>query len=291
MRIAGAIACLLLLIPSVGSTGRTSASIRPLLGKYWDTAALLPFRRTAYEYASKGQMLEAAKAYERAYREAMRLGDKRSAIRFMNNAGACRLDLLQYREAMSALLLTRKMAEAAGDDKVARTSTLNLSNLYLQMGDLKAAVEAAQRGLGGLPASEFSISRIHALIQLGLIRSRQGDLPASEKLFQDAIAMAERSGEVPALGRAWNHLGYEYLEHNLLNQAEIALGNAHRILSAKTDSETYLCFPNLGRLYLRKGDLKEASNEKPGERRERSNMLWVGLDWLYYCIKDFKKEL
>src|SRR5258707_1248906 len=111
MRIAGAIACLSLLIPNVGSPGKTNPSVRPLSGKFWDTPALLPYRQTAYEFVRKGQMLAAAKSYETAYREALRLGDKHAAIRFKNNAGACWLDLLEMREAMSALLLTRKMAE------------------------------------------------------------------------------------------------------------------------------------------------------------------------------------
>ena len=252
MRIAGAIACLSLLIPNVGSPGRSHESGRSAPTSYWDTPALLPYRHQAYGYVRKGQLVEAAKAYEQAFQEAMRLGDKHSAVRFMNNVGACRMRLLQMRKAMLALLLTRKIAEEIGFDQVVRASTLNLSELYLHMGDLEAAVQAADRGLEALKPSDLPAYRIQVLLLLGQIRSRRGDMAAAEKLYYDAIALAERSKETAALGLAWNNLGYEYMK-----QAEQAISRAHQIL--RDDPEAELCFPNLAHLYLIKGDLGQSS--------------------------------
>jgi len=258
MRIAGAIACLSLLIPNVGSPRKTPLSPQAELGKYWDTPALLRYRQTGAALVANGHKAEAAKTYERGYQEAVRLGDKRSAIRFMNNVGACRSGMLQYREAMNALLLARKMAMDTGDEGAVKTCSLNLSTLYLQMGDLDAAVQSASRGIEILPPSERSTFRIQNLSQLATVRSRQKNLPAAAQLFREAIALAERAGEYGALGQVWNHFGYEYLEHGMLQQSEAALLKSYQILSSRNDRNTYLVYPNLGRLYLSLGNLAEA---------------------------------
>ncbi len=259
MRIAGAIACLSLLIPIVGSPGRANNSGRTVSSSYWDAAALLPYRQQASEHFRKGQLLAAVKLYEQAYLEAKRLGDKHSAVRFLNNVGASRMRLFQQRESMSALLAARQLAKEIGFDTAVRVSSLNLSHLYLRMDDLDAAEQAANRGLVDLPLSEAPLSRIQALILLAKIRSRRGDIAAFQRLFHEAIAVAERSNEFQALGRAWNHFGYEYLENNDTERAETALQRAHTILTDRNDPETHLCYVNLGRLYLRKGDLNQSS--------------------------------
>ena len=259
MRIAGAIACLSLLIPSIGSRGKSADNGRIAAPSSWDASATLPYRLQASEFVRKGQLLQAVRIYDQAYNEAIRLGDKHSAVRLLNNVGACRMGLFQLRETMSALLAARRLGEEIGFDPAVIVSSLNLSNLYLHLGSLDAAVQAANRGLSGLPSTEAPLTRIQGLILLGKIRSRQKDMAAAEKRFSEAIALAELSKEFSALGTAWNHLGYEYLENGDLQHAEISLLRAHRILADRKDLKTHLCYVNLGRLYLRKGDLVTAS--------------------------------
>jgi CHAT domain-containing protein len=259
MRVAGAIACLSVLIPIVGSPRRSFDPGKFGSPSYWDTNVFLSIRKRAYEHVRSGKTLDAARAYEAAYREAMRLGDKRSAVRFMNSAAACRMALLQIRETMSALLLTKKMSEEIGDKSMLRISTLNLSPIYLQLGDLEAAGFAAGQGLEGLAATELPVSRIQALLLLGLIRFRQADMTASEQQFRNAIALAEQTKEITTLGLAWNYLGYVYLSQNQLREAEDALMRGYRILADRDDPETPLCFINMGRLYRMKGDLNQSS--------------------------------
>ena len=85
----------------------------------------------------------------------------------------------QMRESMATLLVTRKIAEEIGFNQAVRLSTLNLSQIYLQMGDLQAAGQAADRGLEALQLSDLPIYHIQVLLQLGKVRSRQGDMKAS----------------------------------------------------------------------------------------------------------------
>lgn len=259
MRLTGAIVCLSLLIPNVGSPGKSNYPSRADSTNRWDTPALRPFSQKAYKHIISGQMLQAARVYEEGFREALRLGDKHSAVKFMNNVGGCRMGLLQPREAMEALILARTLADEIGFDLSARFSSLNLSQIYLQMGDINAAGQAANRGLNDLPKTTPPITHIQALLQMGLVRFHQKNTADSERLFRKAIALAESSNETQALGRAWNALGHTYLEQNRLQEAEEALRGSYRILSARNDPETDLCFPRLGRLYLRKGELDEAS--------------------------------
>ncbi len=260
MRVAGAIACLSLLLPNVGSPGKTFDSRRLVPASYWDSSELKAYRQRAFEFVRKDQLPEAVKVYKAAYHEALRLGDKRSAATFLNNAGAAQMGWLRMRGTMATLLETRKLAEEIGYTEMVRLSTLNLSHLYLQMDDLPAAVEAANRGLEAMQVSDSPVYRVQVLMQLAKVRARQGQMKECERLMLQAAEIAERSNETRYLGRIWNHLGYEYLEHWQLEEAERALVLAHRILSEAKDQETNLSYPNLAKLYRIKGDLSESSH-------------------------------
>ena len=136
---------------------------------------------------AKGDRRQALSIYEDAAREAE---DKRAfqwAGRFLNNAAGCRLAMFEYRKAIDAFLEAQRLARLAGDATVVFGISINLSSLYLQLGDVKMAIEAASSGLeaaGGRLGPEI---RLQYLMQLGNIEANQRRFDSAIKYYTSAV--------------------------------------------------------------------------------------------------------
>jgi len=205
-----------------------------------------------------GRYLEAAEVFEKARQRASQLGDADSEIHFLNNLGACRVRMFQYRQGMNAYLQARERAQRTGDREMATTLAFNISALYLEMRDLNAALQAAEQGLAGLNDEHTSKYRPKFLVQLARLRARIGDMETAVPAFYQAIEEADRQGDSATQALAWNQLGYELLLRGELAAAESPLLEAFRLRKMTRDRAILLSYRTLSLLRLAQGDLASA---------------------------------
>jgi CHAT domain-containing protein len=205
-----------------------------------------------------GRYLEAAEVFEKARQRASQLGDTESEIHYLNNLGACRVRMFQYRPGMNAYLEARELAQRLGDREMATTLAFNISALYLEMRDLNAALQAVAQGLAGLNDKPTSKYRPKFLVQLARLRARIGDMEAAVPVFYQAIEEADRHGDSATQALAWNQLGYELLLRGELAAAESPLLEAFRLRKMTRDKAILLSYRTLSLLRLAQGDLASA---------------------------------
>ncbi len=244
--------CLLLLLPAVATAERPPAPHSPTPPEIRALAA----RATAL-YAS-GDYIEAAATNRQAYEKSIARGDRSLALRFLNNTGGCWFALASYRKAMSAFLEARELASALGDREMAGALCLNISSLYLQMGEVAGAAEAAREGLAALRTLPKPRYRAQLLTQIARIKAWQGDLEGAIPLFGEAIGTADREGDIPLQAKACNLLGYELLRAGRIEQAEGPLLEAFRLRKLSHDREIDDSYRTVGILRLAQGDLRSA---------------------------------
>ena len=260
----GSSVCLFLILAGVGSVPRTIPSARTKLNSSTPQVARqhpLSLRLTrAYNHLYAGEYLKAILIYEEACPNAEALTQDEWAGRCWNNLASSYFSIFRYREALRAYLEARRCSRAARDWANLANISTNLSSLYVTMGDLPAAAEAAGQGMQALNRQEFPGTRARFLIQLGIVRARQDRMRECAALMGQAIDVAYRENDFAAVAQAWDHLGEEYLLRNELNDSGAALTEAFRIRKLHRLSKLDSAYWNLGRLRLAQGDLGSATN-------------------------------
>jgi CHAT domain-containing protein len=224
-----------------------------------EPAALRGLRDQGYALFHQGRYREAGEVFEQGRREAERQGHTGPAIRFLNNLGGCRVAMFRYREGLSAYLEAKRLAQLAGDREAACGLAVNLSALYMEMGEMNGAVQEAEAGLA-LLGDRRSAYRSKILIHLARLRARTSGVEQAVPLFQQAIDEADSRGDFAAQAQAWNQLGYEWLRSADLVRAERALIEAYRIRILQRDKAILLSYRTLGMLRMAQGDWDAASS-------------------------------
>jgi len=196
---------------------------------------------------------------EQGYRDAREAGELRIAAQFLNGLASCRFALRQYREALQTYLEARKLAEASGDNITAGKADFNISSLYARLGQMDAASEAIGRAMARLSGAERTAQLPKLLTHLADLQAGRGRMPQAVHLYRQGIAAADRAGDQEMYAFAWNDLGYRYLEHKQLPQAEHALLEAYRIRKLYHLRSIESCYRNLGMLRLEQGDARAAA--------------------------------
>ena len=186
-------------------------------------------------------------------------GEPQIAVRFLNNLGGCRFALHQYQEALQTYLEARKLAEASRNNVAAGELDFNISSLYSHLGQIDAATEAIGRATARLSGPERLAQLPKLLTFLATLQADQGRMPQALDLYRRGIAAADRAGDQEMYALAWNDLGYVYLEHEKLPQAEYALLEAYRVRKLNHLRSVESSYRNLGMLRLGQGDLRAAS--------------------------------
>jgi len=204
------------------------------------------------------QYLEAEELFQFVYDGDRKNGDLRHAGRALTGIGACEHGLFRYQKSLHTWLEARQISESVGDRVNLGSVGVNISALFLAMGDLDAAAEAAERALTDAKRGDFADGLTRAQIQLGIVRAKQGRLEEATAAMNQAIVIAEREGNLSTAAEAWDHFGEELLARGRLAMADRALTEAYRLRKvyrlAKLDSSYY----NLGRLRLAQGDAVSA---------------------------------
>ena len=79
-------------------------------------------------------------------------------------------------------------------------------------------------------AGEVPLLRARVLLNLGVVRERQGRTDEAEALYREALHLAEEAGVLEAMGRAWNNLGALFHRQGRREEAEAAYLRALRAL-------------------------------------------------------------
>jgi tetratricopeptide (TPR) repeat protein len=205
-----------------------------------------------------GEYLSAIQLYQEGYEEAKRRGVPRVAVRLLNNLGGAQYRIFRYRDAIQSYLAARELATSLHDQETLGALYMNLSSLYLRMGEIAAAQESAEHGLK-LPSEATSKYRAKLLIQCALIKVRQSEPNQAANLLRDAIETARAQLDMASEAEAWNELGNALMDLGQLPGAERALLEAFR-LRKLTRGDLYFAYESLSRLRVLQGDLRAASD-------------------------------
>jgi CHAT domain-containing protein/tetratricopeptide (TPR) repeat protein len=246
-------AILLGLILPTASSGRRR--LRPIENNqiYTEPPSLLAQRRKGNELFRSGEYLAAVRTFESGLDQARQIEDPRSAMRYLNNLAGTYSALLRYRDAVRAYLEARELATSLEQNELLSTIAVNLSSVYFQMGELNAATEAVAEGLNLKFAGAAKI-RPKLLIQLSLLRLRQGKCDQAVAGFRDAVDAAADQLDIATQAQAWNELGIAYKDCERLPEAERSLLEAYRLRKLTGDQRLLYSYESLAELRLARND-------------------------------------
>lgn len=238
---------------------------------------LLSLRNQTANLVALGRYAEAADLFETGYREAVALHDATEAVHFLNGVGASRFALLEYGQAIDALVRARDLARLIGNQQYLNKASANLCNLYMQIGDLDAARLAAEQGLK-IPNDRNLSNRSQFLLTLGLLASNSGDAKNALEYFRNAVKDAEENGTEYLRFQAWYHYAQELFHSGDLDGAETAALSVYRLGHLETVRELRPAYLLLARIHRARGNMPlalaliERGLAVPARRSDR--LLW-----------------
>lgn len=204
-----------------------------------------------------GSFARSVDLYQAGYARAKADGQKRFALRFLNNLGSAQYQLFRYRQAIKAYWEARELASVLQDRVTLEAICINLSSLYYQLGENDAAMEVIQQGL--LPEnSAHSKFRPKFLIQGALLQSRLNRSEVALDLLRQAIEESRSQLNTSDESQAWNELGNTLLDLGRLPEAEFSLMEAFRLRKLHRDLRLNYTFQSLGRLSSLRGSHSSA---------------------------------
>lgn len=220
-------------------------------------APVLALLQNATDLYRAGRYLDAMRGFEATHSAAMQATLPDLAARALGNVGGCQFALHQYAAALTSFKETIRQANAAGDTSAAAVFNTNISSLYTEMGELENAALWMQGTLAHLSDRDHT-QRPKMVIQLAIVRARQGRMDDARRLFAEGIRSADAAADSEIAAQGWHRLGEEYLKQNKLADAEGPLLEAYRIRQLHHLSLD-ASYRGLGRLRLEQGDLDAAS--------------------------------
>jgi tetratricopeptide (TPR) repeat protein len=220
-------------------------------------APVVALHRAATDLYRSGRYLDALRGYEAMRSAAVQANLPDLAARALGNIGSCQFALHQYSAALTTFKETIRQASAAGDNSAVAVFDANISSLYTEMGELENAAQWMQGTLARLSGRDRA-QHPKIVIQLAIVRVRQGRMYDARRLFDQAIREADAADDWEVVAQAWHRLGEEYLKQDKLSDADGPLLEAYRIriFHHLPLDASYRC---LGRLKLEQGDPDAAS--------------------------------
>jgi CHAT domain-containing protein/tetratricopeptide (TPR) repeat protein len=205
-----------------------------------------------------GRYMEAAQRFRARHEEALARNESAKAVSSLNDLAGCYFATFQYRQAMRYYLESKRLAEATGGREHLPGLSANISSLYLQLGDVRAARHAAEEGLRSIRTGSAPHYRALLLFQLGQVYFRLGERTLGEKMYCQGIEEAAQRGNLDVQVRGWDHFGWELLMARDYPGAESALSEAFRLRRLQRSPNAALSYRKLGLLKLAQGDLTSA---------------------------------
>jgi CHAT domain-containing protein len=179
------------------------------------------------------------------------------AARARANVGGCQFALHQYQPALQSFLAARQLLHNIHDASGVALIDANIASLYGEMGELGAAAQWVESSISRVSGRDRS-HLPEMLLQLGVLRGRQGRMTDALASFRKGLDAADAAGNIDLYSRGWNLLGEAYLLRGDNANAEPALLEAYRIRKLNHLSLD-ASYRSLGRLRREQGDLVSAS--------------------------------
>ncbi len=198
-----------------------SQSILPVIahhayiGQDWATALRYQIQ-SGWQAKQLFANLEAIDHFSKAQECTRHLEDEnthRARLVILTSLGELLVNTSRYEEAEEKLGAAYSLAQAMNDMEVQAAVCRWLARSFELRGMYAEAFAWIDRGLSALNERETAESA-QLLLIAGLIHIRQGDYDSASSRCQQALAIAEKLGEVTARARAYNLLGITYLRTN-----------------------------------------------------------------------------
>ncbi|HUS08128.1 MAG TPA: tetratricopeptide repeat protein, partial [Bryobacteraceae bacterium] len=219
-----------------------------------------PSLKQASAALAAGELERASRLFQAGYTNAIAVGDRKNAGKFLSGLATVKFSSLQYKAALVDYLNARQLSEAVNDTETLGRIAANLSSLYRQMDDIPSALEFARRALEVLPKEAALGMRARWLMHTASLYAAQSDMVAAARLYSEGVREADRTGDKALAAQGWSLLGYHYLVRGSLANAEICLTEGFRLRSLLKTPEIAVNYRDLGALRLAQGDANSAVN-------------------------------
>jgi CHAT domain-containing protein/Tfp pilus assembly protein PilF len=219
--------CISLYLPVIGS--RTRPLPETTLSNFSTHPDLKPVIQAANEAFHAGAYTRAAALYAEGLKRSREKKHRASEASCFLGLGNCYVNQHRYRDANEAYSQAAQLAtDARNWDFVARL-IINRSTLYRKMGDLDAALQTVKEVNPILPKLSDPGMKPRLLLHAALLYSKKGDLDRAIPVFLAGIEEALQRGDIPTASSGWNQLGFEYLKHGRIKEADRPLTEAFRL--------------------------------------------------------------
>ncbi len=260
MRTVGVVLCFLLLIIAGGRLRELKQTRSVPSAEVPARMALAKKLAQAASLRRMGEYQQAVVLFQTGYEKAASLKDAHFEMRFLLGIGQTHVAQHRYSEALRDYAKARETMPSSKNAISLTSLDICLSNLYFQLGEYDAAMQAANRALAETPSdSSGDANRARLIIQLATLTAKQGNPDASWALYKRGIQEAARLDDPELLANAWDRLGAELILQKQLQPAEDALLEAYRIRKLRRLPSLGSSYTHLGILRLAQGDLESAS--------------------------------
>ncbi|MGH7572250.1 MAG: tetratricopeptide repeat protein [Gemmatimonadota bacterium] len=187
-----------LLIGDVATAKTFTARALPVAERSGDGRALAAVHAALMMEASRRHPRAADRHYRLALEAAENAGDVLLAIRLRTNRASHLDDKGRYREALGELEIAIRQAELSGYTERLALALNNRGWTRFHLGRLEEAIGDTQRAKA-LYESAGSIRVAWPLMNLGAVYRERGDLALARAVLDEALALAERMGDVQGL--------------------------------------------------------------------------------------------
>lgn len=211
------------------------------------------------KYRNVGNFEKAINAFQKAAEEAHLAGDddREATARWL--AGGCQIRLFRYAAALQSSETARELASRVGNYTVAGASSVNLSTIYVQLGDFALAKKEADHSVDLLQHSPRKDLFAKALLNYGDMQSQSISVDAGRQSYDRAIAAAREARRPDLEGMAEDHLGTSLLLEGRLKDADAALQVALSVRRSIQDRDGLaITNEHFAELELKKGNYAAA---------------------------------
>jgi CHAT domain-containing protein/tetratricopeptide (TPR) repeat protein len=205
----------------------------------------------------EGKYLEAVSVYRAGLAAAKAAGSAAAAVRFEANLGGAYYHMHRYREALRSYAEARRLARALGDMEMVAAVSVNLSSLYLQLGEADAAAEVARSGLEIRDARSARF-RAELLIHTAQLRAAMKDIEGARAAFHEAIDAARAQKDSRSETQALTEMGTVLAANGFAREAIPYLMTAVRMREESGSPFINFSYEALGRAREEQGEHEAA---------------------------------
>ncbi|MBD2338458.1 CHAT domain-containing protein [Calothrix sp. FACHB-156] len=183
-------------------------------------------------YKSLGDYDSAFKTFQESLKIVQEIKDSTVESIALGNLGAAAADQQKYEQAIAFHQQSLKISEAINDATGKASTLINLGSNYYSLGDRPKALSYYQQALEIAKTAKNNKLEAEALGSLGLIYEDLKQYPQAIQHQQQSLAIFQKIGDPAAQGMIFNNLGHAFFSAGKLNDAELQLRSAIKLLDS-----------------------------------------------------------